>query len=288
MNTILWDDTEIKQYYVDDERKYRRGDFAFRSVTTSVSMLEKVDFSAWENRIGKEKAESIRNESALHGNAVHLAVECFLKSGGNINNAFEMFLPKVNRQWLLKSGVPKPLMEFENLLLPFKDFLGIVTPIAIEKRVFWCDGEVGFGGTADCFLEVAEGRLQLPDGSKVPGGLVVADWKNPRSKKEPKSFKWNKEPYYPLLRYALQLSAYSAGFNHLTGNRYELDSALLVCASPKATDIYYFSPESLAWHFEMLVEGLHALKDNQPFDWIEYEFLADEMGYLGCPVQVLP
>jgi hypothetical protein len=37
----------------------------------------------------------------------------------------------------------------------------------------------------------------------------------------------------------------------------------------------------------MLVEGLHALKDNQPFDWIEFEALADEKGYLGCPIQIV-
>ena len=257
-------------------------------------MLEKADFSGWEKRVGKDKAKSIRAESSLHGTTVHLAIESYLRCGGDTNKAFEMFYQNLNREWLaLKSSQLMNLgdvrAELSLLLRPFKDFLNIVSPVATEKKVFWRDrdGEVGFGGTADCFLEVADGRLQLPDGSKLPGGLVVADWKNHRSKKEPKSFKWNKEPYYPLLRYALQLSAYAAGFNYLTDSRYALNQALLICASPDATDIYYFNPEALAWHFEMLVEGLHALKDNQPFDWIEFEALADELGYLGCPAQIV-
>ena len=294
MNTNLWDDTEIQQYHADGSRGYRYGEFRFPSVTTLVSMLEKADFSGWEKRIGKDKAESIRADSALRGTTVHLAIESYLRCGGDTSKAFEMFYQNLNRQWLtLKSTELKNLddvrVEFKLLLLPFKDFLNIVFPVAIEKKVFWRDrdGEVGFGGTADCFLEVAEGRLQLPDGSKLPGGLVVADWKNHRSKKEPKSFKWNKEPYYPLLRYALQLSAYAAGFNYLTDSRYILNQALLICASPDATDIYYFSPKALAWHFEMLVEGLRALKGIQPFDWIEFEALANEGGYLGCPVQIV-
>lgn len=294
MNTNLWNDKEIEQYHVDGSRGYRYGDSQFPSVTTLVSMLEKADFSGWEKRIGKEKAESIRADSALQGTTVHLAIESYLRCGGNISKAFEMFYQNVNRKWLaLKSTELRNLsdvfVEFECLLLPFKDFLNIVSPVAIEKKVFWRDrdGEIGFGGTADCFLEVADGRLELPDGSKLPGGLVVADWKTHRSKKEPKSFKWNKEPYYPLLRYALQLSAYTAGFNYLTGSQYALNQALLICASPDATGIYYFAPEALAWHFEMLVEGLHALKDNQPFDWIEFEALADEKGYLGCPIQIV-
>ena len=290
MNINLWTDTEIQQYHVDGSRGYRYGDFRFPSVTTLVSMLEKADFSGWEKRIGKEKAESIRADSALQGTTVHLAIESYLRCGGDVNRAFEIFFQNLNRKWLSRLSSQNDVRdEFKKLLLPFKDFLNIVSPVAIEKRVFWRDrdGEVGFGGTADCFLEVADGRLQLPDGSKLPGGLVVADWKNHRSKKEPKSFKWNKEPYYPLLRYALQLSAYAAGFNYLTDSRYALNQALLICASSDATDIYYFSPEALAWHFEMLVEGLHTLKDNQPFDWIEFEALADERGYLGCPVQIV-
>lgn len=290
MNINLWNDSEIQQYHTDGVRGYRYSDSHFPSVTTLVSMLEKADFSGWEKRIGKEKAESIRADSALQGTTVHLAIESYLRCDGNISKAFEMFYQNVNRKWLSKfKSIKDVCVEFNLLLLPFKDFLNIVSPVAIEKKVFWRDreGEIGFGGTADCFLEVADGRLELPDGSKLPGGLVVADWKTHRSKKEPKSFKWNKEPYYPLLRYALQLSAYTAGFNYLTGNRYALNQALLICASPDATGIYYFAPEALAWHFEMLVEGLHALKDNQPFDWIEFEALADEKGYLGCPIQIV-
>lgn len=288
MNTNLWNDKEIEQYHVDGSRGYRYGDSHFSSVTTLVSMLEKVDFSGWEKRIGKDKAESIRADSALHGTTVHLAIESYLRCSGDMNKAFEMFYQNLNRKWLSKfQNINDVCAEFKLLLLPFMDFLNIVSPVAIEKKVFWHDGEIGFGGTADCFLEVADGRLQLPDGSKLPGCLVVADWKNHRSKKEPKSFKWNKEPYYPLLRYALQLSAYTAGFNYLTGSQYALNQALLICASPDATGIYYFSPKALAWHFEMLVEGLHALKDNQPFDWIEFEALADERGYLGCPVKIV-
>lgn len=296
MDAIIWDDLEIEQKNSAEGRSYLRDGVSHLSVTSITSKMEKADFFTWEKNVGTEKAAQIRTDSALHGSAAHFAIECYLRSERKIPEAFQAFYQGVGMKWINANPdvvrLPVAHQKFLGLLQPFRHFLEIVNPIAIEKKIFWSNGEVGFGGTADFFLELQEGRIKLPNGEKLGKTLVVADWKNFRSKKAPICHKWNGNPYYPLLKYALQLSAYCAGFNYLTNSKHNLDKAILVCAtnseSPIPADLFYFSPQALAWHFSIFTEGMYCIKNNHPFDWIEYETLADEYQYLGEPVEISP
>jgi genome maintenance exonuclease 1 len=52
----------------------------YPSVTTVLSVIEKPELKAWEERVGKEEAEKIRGQAATRGSEVHLIAENYINN----------------------------------------------------------------------------------------------------------------------------------------------------------------------------------------------------------------
>lgn len=58
------------------------------SVTTILSRTkDNAGLKNWENRVGKEEAERIRNEAAAVGTSMHLTLECLVEEKEQIGRA---------------------------------------------------------------------------------------------------------------------------------------------------------------------------------------------------------
>lgn len=295
----LWDDSEIvrddSQYHKGRVYKYRGHEYP--SVTNLLKKIKQEDFSWWERKVGKENAKKIRDDAARHGTAVHLAIEAYLKCDRSINTATQYFLRHCEGVWLeehpeVLRSPDVALLNYQKLIKPFSRFLPLVEAIGIEIPVCWASecGSIGFGGTSDAFLRVDTSSLKKLCGTPLAGNTIaVADWKNFRKPKAPIAHKWNGDAYYPLIGYAMQLSAYCAAFNQLTDRAHKLNQALLVCAHPESiyANIYYLSPKAICWHWQNFKEAMWCLKRGECFDWIAYQALSEEQGYLGEELEII-
>lgn len=313
MQIKLWDDSEIVQ---DNSRingkgrVYRQGTREYSSVTTILGKFEDKSFlTSWKKRVGEVEAERIKNTASSHGTNAHTALENHLKC-----QYPELILqdkPQLQKLPLAEqeqaiAGIKERLKLDETqqkLVSPFMPLLPHLKPVALEKRILWHDDEakIGFGGTADAF-KLVDCAL-LPPGAKPlftedgkSYALVVLDWKNFNKKKRCIEYTKGNKPYFPLIKYALQLSAYSAAFNKLTGGEYKLSQGMLACAYNTAEadeemsyelDLIYFDQRSIMWFWKQFRRMLVAYYHNGSFDWKAFCQAAHEAGVLGKPLESL-
>lgn len=324
----LWDDSLIVQdnrYVQGKGRVYRCGNKEYSSVTTILKKFEDQSFlPGWVKRVGKEESDRIRDQASSHGTACHEALENHLKLQHphlilQENPSLLSLAP--DEQELAIAGMRERLRLTrgqEKLITPFRPLFPYIKPVALEKRIFWNNNDdlnVGFGGTADAYKLIDISLL--PSGAKpfvregdTEYALVILDWKNFNKQKRPIEYKRNGGCYFPLLKYALQLSAYSAAFNKLTGVRYRLCQGVLACAwavnqkveacdlktnkvkeveTPTGEyelDLYYFDSRSIAWFWKRFQEILHAYYHGGEFSWNHLCSDAHEAGVLGEKLQL--
>jgi|GEM_PF-4574427 len=310
MQIDVWNDQEIIQINAPGGRKYAWGDKKFSSVTTILSKFEDKSFLAgWQRRVGKEESERIRDTAATHGTKTHNALENHFKCYHD-----HLLIQEHSRlQGLSGAEQQQALVELrakikldeeeEQLIQPFECLFPYIKPIALEKKIMWHDENdpsIGFGGTADayklvdCRLLPTNVKPLFTDGNRSYA-LVVLDWKNFNKKKNPIEYtRGNKykppSPYFPLIKYALQLSAYSAAFNKLTENKYRLNQGLLVCAynvapdgEPKRyeLDLFHFDQRAICWFWLQFKKMLYAYYTDGSFDWKAFCREAHQAGVLG-------
>jgi hypothetical protein len=307
MQINIWDDREIVQINAPGGRKYAWGDRKFSSVTTILSKFEDKSFLAgWQKRVGAAEAEKIRDNAATHGTKTHNALENHFKC----YHDHLLIQDHTRLQGLSVAEQQQTLVELrakikldeeeEQLIRPFECLFPYIKPVALEKKIMWhddADPRIGFGGTADayklvdCRLLPADVKPLFTDGNRSYA-LVVLDWKNFNKRKRPLEYTRGNRPYFPLIKYALQLSAYSAAFNKLTENKYRLNQGLLACAYVAEVDengkpiryeldLFHFDQRSICWFWLQFKKILEAYYNDGSFDWKQFCREAHKSGVLG-------
>lgn len=281
-------DGHIIQVNSNAGRTYHIGDRKYPSVSTLIGKFEPKDgLRNWQISLGKEAAlnqpdvdiasftdkdfyklgasaaTQTRNASAKRGTAVHKLIEDYF-----------------NRGWISDN-------PYFIRVLPF---LQLCEPLAVEAKVFWElveDNLVlgGYAGTLDGISRVDGRGLIDVDGncpfeSKI---LTIKDWKTWNNAKYPKGQLKEGGHYYPLIKYFLQLTAYSAGFNRSGYYGEKVKQAMLIgitenCRQPF---IYYIGVEELNFYFQQIKGMIKAYFLGTPFDWNAMCEIAREKDYLG-------
>jgi hypothetical protein len=305
MQIDMWNDQEIVQINSPGGRKYAWGDRKFSSVTTILSKFEDKSFLAgWQKRVGADEAEKIRDTAATHGTKTHNALENHFKCYHD-----HLLIQEHSRLQSLSVAEQQEALvdlrakikldeEEERLIRPFEVLFPYIKPVALEKKIMWhddSDPRIGFGGTADayklidCRLLPANVKSLFTDGNRSYA-LVVLDWKNFNKRKRPLEYNRGNKPYFPLIKYALQLSAYSAAFNKLTENKYRLNQGLLACAynvAPDAEqkryelDLFHFDQRAIYWFWLQFKKVLEAYYNDGDFNWKQFCREAHQSGVLG-------
>ena len=305
MQIDVWNDQEIIQINSPGGRKYAWGDKKYSSVTTILSKFEDKTFLAgWQKRVGKEESERIRDTAATHGTRTHNALENHFKCYHDHlliqEHSRLQGLSRVEQQFALAKLREKIALddEEERIIRPFEPLFPYIKPVALEKKIMWhdeADPRIGFGGTADAY-KLIDCRLLPPnvkplftDGDRSYA-LVVLDWKNFNKRKRPLEYNRGGKAYFPLIKYALQLSAYSAAFNKLTENKYRLNQGLLACAYNVAEegetmryelDLIHFDQRAICWFWLKFKTILEAFYNDGSFDWKKFCREAHASGVLG-------
>lgn len=311
MQIEIWNDSDIQQINPGDGsgRRYAWNGSEYSSVTTILSKFEDKAFLAgWKKRVGAEEAERIRDTASTHGSNTHNALENHFKCHHDHllvqeNRHLQLLPPEQQKKAIAQLQTQLRLDDKQQgLIQPFQPLFPYVKPVALEKKIMWHDSDnprIGFGGTADAY-KLIDCRL-LPSSVKplfTDGGrsyaLVVLDWKNFNKRKRPIEYNRGGRPYFPLIKYALQLSAYSAAFNKLTFNRYRLNQGLLACAYNVAAegepmryelDLFHFDQRAICWFWIQFKRILEAYYNDGTFNWKTFCRDAHQSGVLGDCLQ---
>ena len=230
------------------------------SVTTIISAVKpKVDFSEWRKKVGEEGAKA----PAKRGNALHSLVEFHYKGEEKVTD-------NVSANECFKRV--KPL-------------LSIIQPFAIEEKTHWVhDSGVGFAGTLDIGGYINGSKLIDSSGQVLSEEKMsfVGDWKTWDKPKYPIG-SGNTGKYYPLISYALQLSAYCAAFNQRTELIHRINRGFIfgVTDTCRAPFIYYFNPETMGFYWSQMKEIVRCFYSKDYYDWSLFEQTAENNNYLG-------
>ena len=247
-------------------RHYTLGKNKYPSVTTIIGKFEdKSWLRAWKKRVGQEEAEKVRFSSSRLGTRVHSLNEKILK-----------------REAIDFSKYDKEELNRHQLFYPF---LEQVEPLLVEHKVYWQnlitsdvtgqDVVCRFAGTPDLV-----GNFIKPELLGLEGGgnsnkplLFLGDYKNWKSSKQADA----------LLKAYLQLSAYTAAVNQLTGGEHKLQQTFVLGSSPRKLHIFYLNPEKVYWYWCWFKRILLAYFDpgNHSFNW--NEFKQASVGYKKNP-----
>lgn len=251
-NQYRTDITGLRHYNVDN--------FVFPSVTSLIKKAENREafFSTWREK-------NPNDNSAARGTKFHKEVEDYFN----------------------KSIVPdSPLFQTAFPILQK------LVPFYVEEKVYFRnDLQFGFAGTADflghlnlsCFQNKATGQ-RLPNMIEP----VIVDFKTWSRPKYPKSMTANKEYYYPLVSYFLQLSAYRAAFAYSKGMMVDTAIILGVVEGSKTPYIYYLSAQELNYYWFYIEQMLDAFFKEELFKWDDMlKQLSQNKDFLGMRLELV-
>ncbi len=245
----------------------------YASVNSIISAIEPKDgLIKWQESVGFEKAEVIKQEAAFRGNTFHKCSEMYLK----------------------KQALPEVCVEMQTLFNKVVPLLNTISPLFVESRTYWVDAKnprYGFAGTPDLIARIKGNQLATKTKGTVFEGEAnfVGDWKTWNKVKYPCSKNRAGDYYFPLMRYWLQLSAYAAAVNQRSDLSYGINKALLVgvtadCLKPV---MYFLGHEAIFFYWNKFKEMMAAFYDGTYFDWKQMEQEALEKSYLGERVYLL-
>lgn len=257
-----------------------------KSVTTQIGYHEdKTALFEWRDRVGTEEANRISNTAATTGTKIHSLIEKYL---------LEDIAP-YNDQSIQYACFSK----IEQKLLP------LTKPLGIELTTYWWkEGIGGFAGNVDLVTQVDASKLIIRD-TKEPVAVdyipVIMDYKTWTTTKTDKDGKvtyktkepvvrpYNGEPWYPFIKYCVQLAAYSAALNQRTNCSYPFNKAFIVGITPTCRQpfVYYINPESLQFYWEWMQKIIIGYANQVKVDWKLMERLADEGGYLPLRCDII-
>lgn len=272
----MFKDYKILQKNADGKRHYEveTPDGKKYKLVGNTTLLDKFKpkdaLFQWRANIGEEAAQEITTKAANRGTKVHSLAENYL-----INRTIPDIEEGDNKECFLR----------------LKPILDILTPFALEKKVYWVNSEGnGFAGTLDAgvYIDTAKliGRISgVFEDTQITS---VIDFKTWNKAKYPKA-QGQSGSYYPLISYALQLSAYTAACNQQTDCFYQINKTFIfgVTSNCRSPFIYYYSPTAVNWYWERYQEIIYCYYNNDYFNWELFEKSADDLGFLGERVDLI-
>lgn len=250
-----------KRYYLIDEK------IKLFSVTTLIdNVKDKTVLNSWQESVGIEKANFIRDESAKRGNEVHKYIEDFL----------------------LHKKLPSNEEDYHIYFEKMKPVLDRVEPLKIEEKTYWLDKkkeEEGFAGTVDFVGKTNLNKFEDCLGNKLEDKEVsfIGDWKTWNKSKYPVSKNRDNKKYYPLISYYLQLSAYCAAINQRDESDLKINNAFLfgVTHNCRQPFIYFLDSKHMMFYWNKMKEIVKCFYEKSFFDWHSFEEEAEELQLLG-------
>ncbi len=196
-------------------------------------------FKQWKESIGVEKAEEIKNRSRITGTKIHKARELKYKE------------PEKYQEFLSTFGDVELQQNF-NYDPFFKHFDIKVS----EQRVHYGNeyaGTLDFGG----IITDTSKFLDSKKNNVISDPRIILDLKNPFSKQ--------KKPEH-LIKYCLQLAAYTNAWNYLYPKAI-ITNALILVSSPKQLNIYYINPASMDFYIKEFLTCLKYFKHKLEYNW---------------------
>lgn len=152
--------------------------------------------------------------------------------------------------------------------LKLQESLAAFEPVLVEKKIYWEQPPLGFGGTVDLNGYLDTTLFKGAEFSKQRE-LVLGDVKTWSKPKYLQSTDRNNQPYYPIVPYFLQIAAYAQAVEYCTDGKLVVDSGVVfgVAESTKIPYLYYVNKEQLKIYWKHLHNMLAAWYGKQAFDW---------------------
>lgn len=195
----------------------------------------------WQQRVGLEEAEKIRDQAATLGTRIHKALE----------------LERTDKQRFAEFTSAFSDKEL-GMLANYVDFRQAFEVSYVERKLHFFDNVTlqEYAGTPDAIGTITQdfynriGDLVLPAGSKV-----VVDYKNYGKQK---NIKWLTKPF-------LQLAAYYCAIHSVSSSR--LDGCILATCSPRQLNLYYMNHELSDFYVKLFLSCLEHYYAKTEFDW---------------------
>ena len=162
---------------------------------------DKENLNLWKDRIGENKAESIKENSAKRGSVMHRLIEIYYEmyNAPTKQAKINWLLNKSDNDEEINSYPTKSIIQGTRLffkLLDDSDFIDSVKPILLEQKLWFYkkfkDNIIGYAGTVD-FIGLKNNKL------------IIIDFKTARKSK------------IHVDKYKLQIAAYVFAFYYITG-----------------------------------------------------------------------
>jgi hypothetical protein len=219
-------------------------------------------FKNWQTRMGgSSNASKYTNQCATLGTKIHSCVEAKNRGDSFKYEQKKKELESCQIVDFSKNTVivdaKKAYKQLQNQEKLFN--LQGVTPKVLspaEKKVWICDDDVQVAGELDEIIDVKEDVLYNPLKNQYVQGNVIVDLKN--------KIKQPNVTY--LLRYMLQLGAYSLGWNHLHPEEQILQT--MIASATSSSVNYWFCDEVRVKYYQVwFAKCVRAYLTNTKFDW---------------------
>jgi hypothetical protein len=301
----------------DGTRKYKiiynGGEYYFPSVTTVIDKIRpRNEFNGWYKRLGekvdlaefmtddeilkegKKLARSYTNRIAAKGTQLHDIIENVYKIREKDSDYHVQVAINKRVEEYPELDTDKEYEIIKSRMDKMRPFFHATEGISQEYRVFYMervdnDGSynpigdpIGIAGTSDALIRTMSPFYNKNGDVMIDVGVdLITDWKFPQNIKYPKA-KFYNDVSYPLIGYALQLSAYRAGLR-FTHDK-DCEGALIVSNPDKGKLVYYYyySSEVLDFYWKYYREAMIDVNFNtNRFDWTAFCQRADREGMLG-------
>lgn len=232
-------------------------------------------FKNWQIRMGgASKAKEYTNQCATLGTKIHSCVEAKNRGDSIKYEQKKKELESCQIVDFSKNTVivdaKKAYKQLQNQEKLFN--LQGVTPQILnpkDKKVWICDDEVQVAGELDEIINITEDILYNPVHDKYVHGDVIVDLKN--------KIKQPNVTY--LLRYMLQLGAYSLGWNNLHPEEPILQS--MIASATSSSVNYWFCDELRVKYYQTWFKKcVRSYLTNSKFDW---KFFKSNSGVIPTP-----
>lgn len=268
------------RHYEISEQSTKNKPKKYKSVTTIIDKFKpKAALFKWKKEVGEEKAKEISNKASSRGNKVHYYIEQYFLNNKTINFSttedknyifFDKLLPVLNKI------EPKKWIEED------KETFGI------EKKVFWENNNIGFGGSVDICGTIDTSNLTLRNKNIILPKKIdfIGDWKTWNKVKYPLIKSQEGNYILPLLSYYLQLSAYCAAVNQYKKEKINQCFLFGVTETCRSPFIYYLNPKTVNFYWSKMKELVYCYYSNEYFNWDLMEYEVIENNFIGERVDI--
>jgi hypothetical protein len=219
-------------------------------------------FKNWQTRMGgASKAKEYTNQCANLGTKIHSCVEAL--NQGNLEK-YEQKKKELETCEIYDFSKKSVSVDSKKAIKQLKNqeklfTLQGVTPRVLsssEKKVWICDDDVQVAGELDEIINITEDVRHNPLHNKYVSGSVVVDLKN----------KVKQPNVTYLLRYMLQLGAYSLGWNNLHPEEPILQS-MITSATSSSVNYWFCDEVRVKYYQTWFKKCVRSYLTNSKFDW---------------------